>query len=292
MSNQTQRIGFACCDGVLPFHSPDCPTQQSVKAEESVKATPLTELDALLSRVREMRYNPAYADRNAVAYDCYRMFEELATRYKEECASRDRYDTKLAASQAERNMLAEYVAKDQCYCAGMYRCDECNKDWRSSAGPKGHESMACEHGFRTPVSYDECERCAALSAPRIAEERLASIDKLASETSVSVWITAKFEHKLAESQAERDLLAEALQFVREFLVRLEDGLPESDPLTAARRRFHGPLHLKINAALSAPPTAQRLAAMQELREAIRKLDRNDGSSIMGVFAAAEKVWPK
>lgn len=50
-----------------------------------------TELDALLSRVREMRTNPAYPDRNAVAYDCYRMFEDLATRFKEESAMRDRY---------------------------------------------------------------------------------------------------------------------------------------------------------------------------------------------------------
>ena len=50
-----------------------------------------TELDALLDRVREMQSNPAYPDRNAVAYDCYRMFEDLAERYKEEFAMRDRY---------------------------------------------------------------------------------------------------------------------------------------------------------------------------------------------------------
>lgn len=50
-----------------------------------------TELDALLDRVREMRTNPVYPDRDAVAYDCYRMFEDLATRYKEEFAMRDRY---------------------------------------------------------------------------------------------------------------------------------------------------------------------------------------------------------
>jgi len=50
-----------------------------------------TELDALLSRVRDMRTNPAYPDRNAVAYDCYRMFEDLAARYREESTMRDRY---------------------------------------------------------------------------------------------------------------------------------------------------------------------------------------------------------
>ena len=50
-----------------------------------------TELDALLDRVREDKADTTGRNRNAVAYDCWRMFEDLATRYKEECAMRDRY---------------------------------------------------------------------------------------------------------------------------------------------------------------------------------------------------------
>lgn len=51
----------------------------------------VTELDALLDRVREDRQDPTGKNRNAVAYDCWRMFEDLATRFKEEFAARDRY---------------------------------------------------------------------------------------------------------------------------------------------------------------------------------------------------------
>ena len=50
-----------------------------------------TELDALLDRVREDRRDPTGKNRNAVAYDCWRVFEDLAARYKEEFAMRDRY---------------------------------------------------------------------------------------------------------------------------------------------------------------------------------------------------------
>lgn len=49
-----------------------------------------SELDALLDRVREDRLDPTGKNRNAVVYDCWRMFEDLAVRYKEEFAARDR----------------------------------------------------------------------------------------------------------------------------------------------------------------------------------------------------------
>src|SRR6185312_12060498 len=49
-----------------------------------------SEMDALLSRVREDKADPSGKNRNVVAYDCWRMFEDLATRYKEECAMRSR----------------------------------------------------------------------------------------------------------------------------------------------------------------------------------------------------------
>ncbi len=50
-----------------------------------------TELDVLLDRVREDKADPSGKNRNAMAYDCWRMFEDLAKRYKEESAMRDRY---------------------------------------------------------------------------------------------------------------------------------------------------------------------------------------------------------
>jgi len=50
-----------------------------------------TELDALLDRVREDKRDLTGKNRNQVAYDCWRMFEDLTTRFKEEFAMRDRY---------------------------------------------------------------------------------------------------------------------------------------------------------------------------------------------------------
>src|ERR1700722_14953647 len=56
-----------------------------------------TELDALLERVREVSKPSTAVGRSLrfdeVARDCLRMFEDLATRYKEEFAMRDRYKT-------------------------------------------------------------------------------------------------------------------------------------------------------------------------------------------------------
>ncbi len=54
----------------------------------------MTELDALLDRVREDKADTTGKNRNAVAYDCWRMFEDLATRFKEESLMRDRYKRK------------------------------------------------------------------------------------------------------------------------------------------------------------------------------------------------------
>lgn len=73
-----------------------------------------TELDALLSRVQEMQGNPAYPDRNAVAYDCYRMFEDLATRYKEEFKMRDYYKARANSWMQTALRHADYkgIAED------------------------------------------------------------------------------------------------------------------------------------------------------------------------------------
>jgi hypothetical protein len=95
-----------------------------------------TELDALLSRVREMRHNPAYPDRNAVAYDCYRMFEDLAGRYKEECEMRDRYKRQSdswrdkALELADETQIAKLKAEAACPCCRgaelLQPCQECH----------------------------------------------------------------------------------------------------------------------------------------------------------------------
>jgi hypothetical protein len=50
-----------------------------------------TELDALLDRVREDKADTAGKNRNVVAYDCWRMFENLAMQFKEESNMRDHY---------------------------------------------------------------------------------------------------------------------------------------------------------------------------------------------------------
>ncbi len=69
-----------------------------------------TELDALLDRVREDKADSTGKNRNAVAYDCWRMFEDLAKRYKEEFAMRDRYKRQSDSWRNKAFELAE--AKD------------------------------------------------------------------------------------------------------------------------------------------------------------------------------------
>lgn len=56
-----------------------------------------TELDALLDRVREDKADPTGKNRMQVAFDCWRMFEDLARRYKEEFSMRDRYKSRSDA---------------------------------------------------------------------------------------------------------------------------------------------------------------------------------------------------
>lgn len=65
----------------------------------------MTELDALLDRVREDKADPHGKNRNTVAYDCWRMFEDLATRFQEESAMHDRY--KSRASHLLRRLLKQ-----------------------------------------------------------------------------------------------------------------------------------------------------------------------------------------
>lgn len=49
--------------------------------------------------------------------------------------------------------------------------------------------------------------------------------------------------------AERDQLRDACLFVKDFLRKLEEDGGYHDPLQEARRKFHAPLHAKLNAAL-------------------------------------------
>lgn len=77
---------------------------------------PRTELDALLDRVREDKADPSGKNRNVVAYDCWRMFEDLAGRYKEEFAMRDRYKAQSNAwrdrALRQADLLREIAALD------------------------------------------------------------------------------------------------------------------------------------------------------------------------------------
>ncbi len=79
-----------------------------------MSAVPLTELDALLSRVREVSKPSTAKGRSLrfdeVARDCLRMFEDLATRYKEEFGMRDRYKAQSNSWRDKALELADAVA--------------------------------------------------------------------------------------------------------------------------------------------------------------------------------------
>lgn len=75
--------------------------------EPKIMSVIVTELDALLDRLREDKRDTTGNNRNAVAYDCWRMFEDLATRYKEESAMRDRYKRQSNSWRDKALELAE-----------------------------------------------------------------------------------------------------------------------------------------------------------------------------------------
>lgn len=83
-----------------------------------------TELDMLLSRLHEDKADLSGKNRNVVAYDCWRMFEDLAKRYKEEFTMRDRYKRQsdswreAALRHADYRGIAEHLVSwlaDQTY---------------------------------------------------------------------------------------------------------------------------------------------------------------------------------
>ena len=66
----------------------------------------------------------------------------------------------------------------------------------------------------------------------------------------------KFEEDFTNCEANAHLIAaapdlyEALVFVKEFFNRLENGTPDDDMLREMRRKYHAPVHAKIDAALA------------------------------------------
>lgn len=52
-----------------------------------------------------------------------------------------------------------------------------------------------------------------------------------------------------EPTAAADLLA-ACKFVKQWFLNLENGTTEDDPLTRLRRRFHKPVHKRLDAAIA------------------------------------------
>jgi hypothetical protein len=96
-----------------------------------------TELDALLDRVREDKRDTTGKNRNQVAYDCWRMFEDLAERYKEEFAMRDRYKRQSDGWRDKALQLAVEARCPICVNGQMLDgtiCQECHgKDCASVA---------------------------------------------------------------------------------------------------------------------------------------------------------------
>lgn len=90
------------------------------------------------------------------------------------------------------------------------------------------------------------------SEPAVAEcgpdtDATAWIDKESDDPKLTRRANADFIVRAVNSH---EALVEAARFVKTFLNQLEDGLPEEDPLTQARRRYHAPIHAKIDAALA------------------------------------------
>lgn len=46
------------------------------------------------------------------------------------------------------------------------------------------------------------------------------------------------------------VIREQVQFVKDWFLKLEDGLPDTDPLTAIRRKYHAPVHAALDEALA------------------------------------------
>ena len=45
-------------------------------------------------------------------------------------------------------------------------------------------------------------------------------------------------------------LLETCKYIKNFLVNLEDGLPEDDSITVMRKNYHAPVHKKIDEAIA------------------------------------------
>lgn len=101
-----------------------------------------TELDALLSRVREDKLDSTGKNRNAVAYDCWRMFEDLAMQFKEASNMSNRYKRQsdswrdAALRHSDYRGIAEHLAN---WLAGQTYQDE----------PLLHAIVCCDHVSRS-----------------------------------------------------------------------------------------------------------------------------------------------
>jgi len=65
------------------------------------------------------------------------------------------------------------------------------------------------------------------------------------------WAKCAEKHRLA-----CDGLRDALRWVKDWFVRLEDGNEAGDPLRAFYTRYHAPVHAKIDSALAALPVTK------------------------------------
>lgn len=117
----------------------------------------MTELDALLDRVREDKADTTGKNRNAVAYDCWRMFEDLATRFKEECTMHDRYQMqarqRLMKILEQHDLLREVAAIDDGDDPGLWKYSDLFKRIKDYIEPPANPHASdCNSWLGEPCS--------------------------------------------------------------------------------------------------------------------------------------------
>jgi len=67
---------------------------------------------------------------------------------------------------------------------------------------------------------------------------------------IAEFLEATYSPLIAESQAVNKELLEALEQVKAWFIKLEDGTEDDDPLRAIRKKYHAPIHAIMDAAIA------------------------------------------
>lgn len=114
----------------------------------------MTELDALLDRVAEDKRDPRGLNRTQVAYDCWRMFEDLAKRFKEESRMRDFYSARSRAWMDRclrfHALLIDVSAIDDGDDPGLWKYDELFLRIRMELDGDTNHASDCAHWVNEP----------------------------------------------------------------------------------------------------------------------------------------------